>query len=61
MPSSGQISIWGEGGILGSEDSKCQVLAKFQLEGRGNSWIVRTQSANFWSNFNFQGGGGILW
>ena len=44
--------------FLGSQNSKCQVQAKFQWGGGGYSWIVKTQSAKSWPNFNFWGEGG---
>ena len=46
--------------FLGSQNSKCQALAKFQFSvggvGGRYSWVVKTESAKLWSNFNFQGG-----
>ena len=37
-------------------------LAKFQFFtwwGGGGSWVIKTQSANYWPNFNFLGGGEV--
>ena len=39
--------------FLGSQNSKCQVQAKFQWGEGGYSWVVKTQSAKSWPNFNF--------
>ena len=45
---------------------KCQVLTKFSFVGVGVGWVIRdsrllnTQSAKFWPNFPFVGGGDIL-
>ena len=52
--------------FLGSQNSKCQVLANFYFRGGGGgswgySWVVKTQSAKFWPIFIFrEGEGGIL-
>ena len=44
-----------QGGVLGSQNPKCQDLPKFQFSG-GVFWEVKTQSAKICLNFNFQGG-----
>ena len=46
----------GEGALWSSQNSKCQDLPKFQLEG-GYSGVVKTQSAKICLNFNFRGRG----
>ena len=49
---------WGMGGVLESQNPKCQNLTKFQfLRGGEGSWKVKIQSAKIWLNFNFQRGG----
>ena len=48
---------FGGGEFLGSQNSKCQVLAKFQFSGGGGySWVVKTHSTKSWPNFNLRGG-----
>ena len=48
------------GGILESQNPKCQDLPKFQFSGGELFWKVKTQSAKICLNFNFQGGG-VFW
>ena len=53
---------------LGSQNSKCQVLANFSFWGRGildyfilgegYSWVVKIQSAKYCQFFISEGGGG---
>ena len=42
---------------MGSQNSKCQVLAIFSFgaggRGRWYAWVVKTQGAKFWPTFNF--------
>ena len=43
---------------MGTQKSKCQILAKFSLGvGGGYSLVVKTQSAKFWPSFHFRGEG----
>ena len=68
MPSSGQLSFWlGEGVFLGSQNSKCQVLANFHF-GWGRVLFLGSQNpkcqvlANFFHfrEFGGRGGGDLL-
>ena len=60
-----QFSGWG-GGYSATEKSKCQDLPKFQFSGcvcvgGGGILQLKSQSAKICLNFNFLGGGGILY
>ena len=57
----------GVGGVLESQNPKCQDLPKFQFSGGsggggggGVIWIIKTQSANICLYFYFRGGGVVL-
>ena len=51
------------GGLfLGSQNSKVPTSGQISIgRWRGYSWVVKTQSANFWPNFNWKGEGGYSW
>ena len=50
-----QLPPFWEGGVVLSQKSKCQVLPKFQfLKGEGYSWVVKSQSAKFRLNFDWE-------
>ena len=53
MPRSAQILIGGRGGVLESQNPKCQDLPKFQFSGWGVFWKFKTQSDKICLNFNF--------
>ena len=60
VPSPGQIFILGGGGILGYSKLKDRSPGQiFILGGGAYSWLLKTQSPNFWPNFHW--GGGYSW
>ena len=53
------FNFWG-GVFLGSKNSKCQDLSKFQLGGGWYSWVVKTQKLPISGQLFISGGGSIL-